>query len=180
MTYQQASRIAVVKRLAGWGLFLIALLSTTVSLLGFLYQRSQHPLQGLDAVLLDFIRVMVEMIRFNTPFLAPLWQHSPVPDFRTAANVGFWLVYFLIFVGLALTASGARMSRQARHVREGIEDQLILERAKGSEGRSRDELEAKIVLPRHTILLQFFPLYILPLLIAAVGYFILKLVGFLP
>lgn len=83
----------------------------------------------------------------------------------------------LIFVGLSLQASGARMSRQVRHIREGIEDQMILERAKGNEGHSREQLEEKIVLPHHTIFLQFFTLYILPSVIGVLGYFVIKLLG---
>ncbi len=46
----------------------------------------------------------------------------------------FWVIFILIFVGLALQDSGARMSRQARFLREGVEDQLILEKAKGGRG----------------------------------------------
>ncbi len=50
----------------------------------------------------------------------------------------FWVIFILIFVGLALQDSGARMSRQARFLREGVEDQLILEKAKGEEGLTRE------------------------------------------
>ncbi len=71
------------------------------------------------------------------------------------------------------------MWRQSRHVKEGIEDQLILEQAKGSEGRTRAQLEEKIRVPHHTILLQIFPLYILPVIIAVAGYFLLTLLGML-
>ncbi|PKH26498.1 hypothetical protein CIG19_01495 [Enterobacterales bacterium CwR94] len=178
MTYQQASKLAVIKRIAGWVIFIVALISTLVSFLGFLYSNSEKQ-PGIDAVLMDFIHVMIDMIKFNTPFLGFFWQNSPVPDFNRGLNIAFWIIYFLIFVGLALTASGARMSRQARHIREGIEDQLILEKAKGSEGRSRLELEERIQVPRHTILLQFFPLYIFPIIIAVAGYFVLRLLGFI-
>ncbi len=55
---------------------------------------------------------------------------------------------------------------------------LILEQARGSEGRTRQQLEEKIVVPRHTIFLQIFPLYILPVIIAVAGYFVLSLLGF--
>lgn len=34
-----------------------------------------------------------------------------------------------------------------------------------------------MTLPHHTILLQYFPLYILPVVIAVVAYFVLKLLG---
>ena len=71
------------------------------------------------------------------------------------------------------------MWRQTRFLRESIEDQMILERARGTEGHSREQLEAKIVVPRHTIFLQIFPLYILPVIIIVAGYFVLKLAGFI-
>lgn len=178
MTYQQAGRVAIIKRVAGWIIFLPALISTLVSLMNFMFKHSEKR-PGIDAVLLDFIHVMIDMIRFNTPFLSFFWQKSPVPDFNAGGNIGFWLIYILIFVGLALQASGARMWRQSRNIKEGIEDMLILEQAKGSEGRSRQQLEEKIVVPRHTIFLQIFPLYILPVIIAVAGYFVLSLVGFI-
>ncbi|WP_410014987.1 YniB family protein [Sodalis sp. C49] len=181
MTYQQAGRLAVIKRLAGWIIFIPALLSTVISILKFLYQHSEQN-KGINAVMADFFHVMIDMLRFNTSFLNVFWYNSPQPVFDGqgfSANLMFWLIYFLIFVGLALQASGARMSRQVRHVREGVEDQMVLEQARGSQGLSRTQLEEKIVMPRHTILLQFFPLYILPIILAVVGYFVLKLLGML-
>lgn len=71
----------------------------------------------------------------------------------------FWVIFILIFVGLALQDSGARMSRQARFLREGVEDQLILEKAKGDEGLTREQIESRIVVPHHTISCSFFTLY---------------------
>lgn len=180
MTYQQAGRIALAKRIAGWIIFIPALLSTLISLANYVYQYTQKK-QGIDAVLMDFLHLMIDMTRFNTPFLNIFWYNSPVPDFSrvfAGANVMFWIIYMLIFVGLALQVSGARMARQARAIREGIEDQEILEKMKGKEGRSRAELESRVTVPGHTIFLQFFPLYILPLTIAVAGYFILRLLGF--
>ncbi|NDL63051.1 YniB family protein [Acerihabitans arboris] len=179
MTYQQAGRLAVIKRLAGWIIFIPALLSTLISILKFLYRHSEQN-KGINAVMADFFHVMIDMLRFNTSFLNVFWYNSPQPVFSGqgfSSNLLFWLVYILIFVGLALTASGARMSRQVRHVREGVEDQMVLERARGTDGLSRAQMEEKIVMPRHTILLQFFPLYILPIIIVVVGYFVLKLLG---
>lgn len=37
------------------------------------------------------------------------------------------------------------MSRQSRFLREGVEDQLILEKAKGAEGLTREQIESRIV-----------------------------------
>ncbi|AIJ10001.1 MULTISPECIES: YniB family protein [Edwardsiella] len=179
MTYQQAGWVAVAKRLLGWIVFIPALLSTLISLLGFLYQHSEKQ-QGINAVMLDFMHVMIDMVRFNTTFLDFFWQHSPLPRWDaglSGANLLFLVIYWMIFVGMALCTSGARMSRQVRHIREGLEDHLILERAKGETGQTRTQLEQRIVIPRHTILLQIFPLYLLPLIILALGYLALHLLG---
>ncbi len=154
MTYQQAGRVAVLKRVLGWVVFIPALLSTVVSLLNFIYSQSKQT-QGINAVMLDFLHVMIDMIRFNTPFLNVFWHNSPVPAVGqglSGANVMFAVIYILIFVGLALQASGARMSRQVRHIREGVEDQMILEQA--GAGRRADHPAA----PYH-LFAGFFTLY---------------------
>lgn len=169
MTYQQAGRIAVLKRILGWVIFIPALLSTLISALKFMYAHSEKQ-EGINAVMLDFTHVMIDMMRVNTPFLNLFWYNSPTPDFQNSLNIMFWLIFILIFVGLAMQDSGARMSRQARFLREGVEDQLILEKAKGSEGLTREQIESRIVVPHHTIFLQIFPLYILPVIIIALGY----------
>ncbi|MDY0971020.1 YniB family protein [Siccibacter turicensis] len=178
MTYQQAGRIAIVKRIAGWVIFIPALISTIISILKYMYAHSEKQ-AGINAVMLDFAHVMIDMMRFNTPFLNVFWFNSPTPDFGRSLNLVFWVIFALIFVGLALQASGARMSRQARFLREGVEDQLILERAKGPEGLTREQIENKIVVPRHTIFVQFFPLYVLPVIVIILGYLLFSLMGFL-
>lgn len=67
MTYQQAGRIAIIKRILGWVVFIPALLSTLISMLMFVYQHSEKT-KGINAVMLDFVHVIVDMVRFNTPF----------------------------------------------------------------------------------------------------------------
>lgn len=101
--------------------------------------------------MMDFAHVMIEMMRFNTPFLNFFWYNSPLPDFKHGMNIGFWVIYILVFVGMALQASGARMGRRAKFLREGVEDQLILEQAKGAEGLTREQISERVVVPRHTI-----------------------------
>ncbi|MEK0168046.1 MULTISPECIES: YniB family protein [Enterobacteriaceae] len=178
MTYQQAGRIAVLKRVLGWVIFIPAVVSTLISVFKFMYDHSEKQ-PGINAVMLDFAHVMIEMMRFNTPFLNVFWYNSPTPDFHHKLNIGFWIIYALIFVGLALQASGARMSRQTRFLREGVEDQLILEKAKGADGLTREQIESRIVVPRHTIFLQIFPLYVLPVIVIIAGYFFFTLLGFM-
>ena len=178
MTYQQAGRIAVLKRVAGWVIFIPAVISTLISVLKFMYDHSEKQ-AGINAVMLDFAHVMIEMMRFNTPFLNFFWYNSPTPDFQHQLNIVFWIIFALIFIALALQASGARMSRQTRFLREGVEDQLILEQAKGVDGLTREQIESRIVVPHHPIFLQIFPLYVLPVIIIVGGYFFFSLLGFL-
>lgn len=64
-------------------------------------------------------------------------------------------------------------------LREGVEDQLIWKKQKGAEGLTREQIESRIVVPHHTIFLQFFPLYILPVIIIVLGYFFFSLLGFM-
>jgi hypothetical protein len=178
MTYQQAGRIAVLKRVVGWVIFIPAFISTLISVLKFMYEHSEKQ-PGISAVMQDFAHVMIEMMRFNTPFLNVFWYNSPLPDFHQQLNIGFWIIYALIFVGLALQASGARMSRQARFLRENVEDMVILENAKGTDGLNRAQIEARIVVPNHSIFRQIFTLYILPVIIIVLGYLFFSLLGFL-
>lgn len=41
MTYQQAGRIAVLKRILGWVVFIPAVISTLISVLKFMYEHSE-------------------------------------------------------------------------------------------------------------------------------------------
>lgn len=178
MTYQQAGRIALLKRIAGWVIFIPALLSTFISVLKFMYAYSEKQV-GINAVMLDFIHVMIEMVRFNTPFLSLFWESSPQVDFLRQTNFVFWIIFALIFIGLALKDSGARMSRQVKFIRERVQDQLIIEQAKGEEGLSQSQLNAKINVPNHSLLVQIFPLYILPVIVLVIGYLCFRLLGFI-
>ena len=49
MTYQQAGRIAVLKRILGWVIFIPALISTLISLLKFMNTRQENQ-EGINAV----------------------------------------------------------------------------------------------------------------------------------
>lgn len=174
MTYQQAGRIAVLKRIVGWVIFIPALLSTLISVLKYMYVFSEKQ-EGINLVILDFIHVMIEMVRFNTPTLNVFWENSPQIDFQQSPMVAFWAIFALIFIGLALKDSGARMSRQVKYIRESVQDQLILEQAKGEVGLSKQQLDAKIDVPNHSFLGQIFPLYILPITVLVIGYLFLHL-----
>ncbi len=60
---------------------------------------------------------------------------------------------------------------------EGVEDQLILEKAKGEEGLTREQIESLLFC---TILFPaVFLLYILPVICIAAGYVFFSLLGFI-
>ncbi len=182
MTYQQAGRIATIKRISGWVVFIPALLSTLVSLINFVHWYSGKS-KTISAVIRDLVNLMIDVTRFNTGFLNMFWHYSPVPDadrLFSVANFMFLIIYLLIFIGAALQITGARMARQLERIREGIEDQIILEQAKGNESDDvREQLEERMVLPHHSIFSQYFTLYILPVVCGIVIYLILDFSGLL-
>lgn len=178
MNYQTAFYIAITKRVLGWIIFSLALVSTVVSLV-LLAEKQGLQGDGLNAVANDFIKIMALIIRQNTVFLNFFWHNSPIPSTHmglSTANLGFILLFFLMFVGQALSASGNRMNRQLKFIKESIEDHLIFERAKGTEV-SKEEIEAKITIPHHTIFQQFFILYILPIILGGILYFIMNILS---
>ncbi|WP_272687075.1 YniB family protein [Providencia sp. PROV149] len=175
MNYQTASYVAIGKRILGWIVFLVALLSTLASLIKLAAIKGLEG-EGINAVANDFIKLMAEMTRQSTPFLNLFWHNSPIPRVSegfVGANIGFIIIFIFIFVGIALSASGLRMYRQIKFIRESIEDHVILEKAKGNDV-SKEELEAKVTLPRHTIFTQFFILYFWPIVLGVAIYFALK------
>ena len=94
MTYQQAGRIAVLKRILGWVIFIPALISTLISLLKFMNTRQENQ-EGINAVMLDFTHVMIDMMQANTPFLNVFWWRERYvlgdfhPDFCRTGVAGF-------------------------------------------------------------------------------------------
>ncbi|MGF7480366.1 YniB family protein [Providencia sp. SP181] len=178
MNYHNANYVAIGKRILGWVVFLVALISTLTSLVKLAGMKGLTG-EGINAVANDFIKLMAEMTRQTTPFLNFFWNNSPVPQVAngfSGSNLGFILIFIFIFVGLALSASGLRMYRQIKFIRESLEDHVILEKAKGTE-LSKAELEANVTIPRHTIFTQFFILYFWPVVLLIGLYFILKLLN---
>lgn len=96
MTYQQAGRIAILKRVVGWVIFIPALLSTLISVLKFMYAHSEKQ-EGINAVMLDFTHVMIDMMRVNTPFLNVFWYNSPTLNFQGKPEYRFLAHFYSDF-----------------------------------------------------------------------------------
>ncbi|WP_241648749.1 YniB family protein [Rosenbergiella collisarenosi] len=171
MTLTQARNNATMKKGVGWIIFILSTLSTAISLLNYL-STQRDKLAGVNAVLADFVRVIVDMIRFNTRFLDVFWHHSPVPNFIDSTNVTFWLIFFLIFFGMALNAAGSRQWRQYRYVKEQLEDQRVVDRAQG-EGKAVEHNAPRVMLTSQNPFRQYYLLYILPIIVVVIGYVLL-------
>lgn len=175
MNYQNAGIYAIAKRILGWLIFIPAFISTIISLIKLAAVQRPNG-DGVNAVINDFFRVLAEMVQFNTSLLDFFWRNSPMPNTQTGfsqENILFFVIFFLMFIGLAFSASGLRMYRQVKYLKENIQDQLVIERAMKS-GITEDELKQNIQLPKHTIFTQVMVLYLSPLIVIAIGYFLMK------
>jgi hypothetical protein len=176
MTYKLAMIVAIAKRIFGWVIFISAILSTFISIIKFINVRDQNT-HELYVVFKDFFQAFVEVLQQVTGFLHYFWQNSPTPTLGSGLssnNVWFLIIYILIFVGLAISASAARLSRQLRKVSESVEDMTVLEQLKPEdERRSYSDMINQLRFPLHTFLLQIFWLYILPAAIAFMAYYLL-------
>lgn len=67
MTYQQAGRIAVLKRILGWVIFYTCI-DLYTDFFAEIYEYPAGKPEGINAVMLDFTHVMIDMMQANTPF----------------------------------------------------------------------------------------------------------------
>jgi len=161
----------------GFVVGILALISLAVSMLKFLYFRIDDGSRFGSAIAKPF-KDAVSWIADNTQFLNFFWEHSPVPNHLNISepeNIYFLLTYGVLFIGLALKASGDKMSGRLAKIREQIEDQLMKESINGERTRSRQEIEDSIEVPNSNLFTQFQQLYIAPTITAVIAGIIIKL-----
>lgn len=181
MTHHQANVVALIKRIVGIVIFIPALVSTIISLFKYLVEPKEQ-MQEMTAAVMDFVKVMVDMLHQYTRFLEYFWINSPIPNLSnwTASNsLWFIAIFVLIFVGLALQAAGARLTRRVYSIREGVIQRAALEGMNGAEGRSREELQKLVSIPNTSIFAQFGLLYVAPIIWGVIVYVILRLIDML-
>ena len=123
---------------------------------------------------------LVSLIYENTQFLSVLWEHSPMPDHMNISDINnayFFITYAVLFIGIALKASGRKLGRRLSKIKEQIEDQIIKESLSGNLARSREEIEDAIEIPNSSIFTQFQQLYIAPIITAVIATVIVKVLG---
>lgn len=192
MNFIIARAVAIIKRVLGWGVFLTALLSTTISIINFIY-RNCHGGEDIQAVIYDFVTVFVEMVRENTPFLDYFWTNSPVPTLDTgwsSNNLSFVIVFFLIFIGLALSASAIRLWQQINRTRDNLTSLESINRARLKEHAQKElettqempfsfsALKSTVRIPYYTIFPHVFLVYFNPIITLVLFYYAALLLGF--
>lgn len=187
MKYQTARILAFLKLIIGWVLFVPCLLWTTAGSLKFLlaYTTSVKDVEeGTKAFVIDFLNLMMNMVESNVkdmPFIGFYWNSAATPKlgngFLGGENMLFMVMFWGIFLGLAFMQSSERLFRQLKNIRQGLDDLMVIENSRGEDARSRAELMDKLKLKHHSIFLQFFPLYIFPIVIIVVVHYGLGFLG---
>ncbi|WP_159564258.1 YniB family protein [Budvicia diplopodorum] len=181
MTHHQANVVALIKRIVGIVIFIPALVSTIISLLKYLVAPKEQ-VREMTAVVMDFINVMVDIVRQYTGFCEYFWVNSPLPNlsnWSSSCSLWFIVIFALIFVGLALQAAGARLTKRVYAIREGVIQRAALEGMNGAEGRGREELQALVSIPNTSIFAQFGLLYVSPVIWGVIVYAILRMIDML-
>lgn len=181
MTHPQAHAVALIKHIVGIVVFIPALVSTIISLFKYLVEPKEQT-QEMTAAVMDFVKVMVDMLHQYTGFLEYFWVNSPIPNLNNwTANSSLWFIaiFFLIFIGLALQASGNRLTKRIFSIREGVIERAALEGMNGVEGRSLEELQKSVSIPNASVFAQFGLLYIAPIIWGVIVYAILRLIDLL-
>ncbi|AWH87211.1 YniB family protein [Limnobaculum parvum] len=179
MTHQQASTVALIKRIAGIVIFIPAFISTIISVLKYLVVPKAN-MQEMTATIMDFLQVIIKIVRQYTSFVEYFWANSPVPNISNwfaSGSVWFIVIFLLMFVGLALQASGARLAKRVYNVKEAVRERAILEAMNGDEARSFAELEKLISIPNTSIFAQYGQLYVSPIFWGIFIYIILYMIN---
>lgn len=180
MNYQQALKKSRLKRIFGFIIFLIGIVSSIISILKMLYFNSDDG-TVIGGALSKIFKNLISLIYENTQFLNIFWQNCPSPNLNqlnTQDNIYFLLLYVLIFIGLALYSSGKKLAIRINDINIIIENQLIQESIRNGVVRTRQELENNTNINDSSAFSQVHQLYIAPLAIAVLSGIILKLLGF--
>lgn len=190
MTYQLARILAYVKLIAGWLLFSVCFLWTICGSLKSLLKLSKtvapNGTQAAQEGNIDFIigimQSVVQTLEGNIEKMSVIgsfWSTAPTPTIGDGmvGNMSFLIVFWGVFLGMALVQSSDKLFRQVRNVKQTVESLIMIEAARGEAVQSRDALIAQLKLKHHSVFLQIFPLYVFPVLIIIMMNFALGFLG---
>lgn len=156
MNYKNAVILSASKRLVGWTLVIIAVISTAISILKFLSIYIDNGTMA-SAVLSDPYKQLFIFIYGKTQFLSIFWNNSPTPDHTNltgSASISFFIIYVFIFIASAIKDSGAKLSERLAKTRDQIDDQLMQDQIGALPSRSKQEIRDALVIPNYPVLNQ--------------------------
>lgn len=181
MTYDDAKKVIMAKRMLGLPILFLASLSSSISALKMFYFGLDNGNQ-FSALMMQPLKNIVYLIYSNTRFLDFFWSFSPTPiprDFLSSDNIKCFLIYLLIFVGMTLNKSARSLSLRVEKIDKEIEDALIRDSIKGIPVRKRQEVQDQITVPASNSrwYAQFHNMYLAPIIVGLIVATIAKLVG---
>jgi hypothetical protein len=181
MTYDDAKKIIMTKRMLGLPILFLASLSSSISALKMFYFGLDNGDQ-FSAIMMQPIKSIVYLIYSKTRFLDFFWSYSPTPiprDFFSSENITCFFIYLLIFVGMTLIKSAHSLSLRITKIDKEIEDSFIRDSVKGIPVRKRQDVQDQITVPASNSqwYTQFHSMYLAPIIVGLIVAAIAKLAG---
>lgn len=181
MTYDDAKKIIITKRVLGLPILFLASLSSSISALKMFYFGLDNGNQ-ISVIMMQPIKNIVYLIYTNTRFLDFFWSYSPTPvprNFFSSENITCISIYLLIFVGMTLIKSARSLALRIAKIDKKIEDELIRDSVKGIPVRKRQEVQDQITVPESSSqwYTQFHNMYLAPIIVGVIVAAIAKLAG---
>jgi hypothetical protein len=177
MNYKEAVTQSRVRKIIGATLSSVALLSTAISILRLLYFGIDERTRIANA---SFFKHHVYLIYKNTRFLDWLWDNCPTPnlvDLKVIENVYFLLIYYAVFIGLAIYTSGREIRSDLDEV-ETFNGNHHFSNSNPAETEIDHQVADKPVhIPEVSVMSQFIPLYIFPGIVTLIGGVLFKMLG---
>lgn len=178
MDYHGAVLQAKLRKISGALLSLAAMLSTGISLMRLVYFGIDKQTQIGNV---SFFKNAVFVVYDHTRFLDWFWKHCPKPDLanlKAVENIVFLLIYYAIFIGLAVYASGREIRIELDEIEDFTGNHLFSKSNPAETEIDPGQVEKAVTVSEPSILSHFIPLYILPVIVTIAGGFLLKLMGF--
>ena len=179
MNYFEATRSVLLKRVIGLAVLVLCAVVTLISMFKFLYfgfDQGGPLLTGLAQTLKRLVYEVYE----KTQYLAPIWDHAPVPnqkDLLSSGNIFFLIWYLGIFVGLSILRAAHKLAARLRRIDLEIEDELIQQSVRNAPRRNKEQIEESTDVPRQSAWKEIHTLYLAPVVVGLVLLVLGKLLG---
>lgn len=177
MDYKEAVNQSRFKKIAGLSLTLIATMSTGISLMRLIYFGIDERTRIANASL---FKHNIYVVYKNTRFLDWFWEHCPKPNLanpKDVENIFFLLIYYAIFLGLAMYASGREIGKEISEVEKFSENYLFDDSTPAESEIEYQYTPKPVTIPESSVFAQFIPLCIIPVMVTLFGGVLFKMIG---